>query len=33
MVFCTLERGIFGLVSEGQLMVEIRQIGSENVKL
>jgi hypothetical protein len=29
MVFCTLETGIFGLISEGQLMVRIRQIKSK----
>jgi hypothetical protein len=28
MVFCTLETGIFGLISEGQLMVRVRQIRS-----
>jgi hypothetical protein len=33
MVFCTHETGIFGLISEGQLTVMIRQIESENVKL
>jgi hypothetical protein len=32
MVFCTLETGIFGLISEGQLMVRIRKIKSENKK-
>jgi hypothetical protein len=25
-VFCTLETGIFGLISEGQLIVRIRKI-------
>jgi hypothetical protein len=33
MVLCTLEMGIFGLISEGQLMVWIRQIESENENL
>jgi hypothetical protein len=33
MVFCTFEMGIFGLISEGQLMVWIRQIESENENL
>jgi hypothetical protein len=33
MVFCTLEMGIFGLISEGQLTVWIRQIESENENL
>jgi hypothetical protein len=33
MVFCTLEMGIFGLFSEGQLTVWIRQIESENENL
>jgi hypothetical protein len=33
MVFCTLETGLFGLISEGQLMARIRQIKTENVKL
>jgi hypothetical protein len=33
MVFCTLETGIFGRISEGQLMVRIRQIKIENKKL
>jgi hypothetical protein len=28
--FCTLETGKFGLISEEQLMVGIRQIKSEN---
>jgi hypothetical protein len=32
-VFCTLETGIFGLISEGKLMVRIRQIETYNVKL
>jgi hypothetical protein len=31
LVFCTLEMGIFGLISEGQLMVWIRQVESENL--
>jgi hypothetical protein len=30
MVFCTLEMGIFGLISKGHLIVWIRQIKSEN---
>jgi hypothetical protein len=30
LVFCTLEMSIFELISEGQLMVWIRQIESEN---
>jgi hypothetical protein len=33
LVFCTLEMGIFGLIFEGQLMVWIRQIESENENL
>jgi hypothetical protein len=33
MVFCTLEMGIFRLISEGQLTVWIRQIESENENL
>jgi hypothetical protein len=33
MVFCTLEMGIFRLISKGQLMVWIRQIESENKNL
>jgi hypothetical protein len=33
MVFCTLEMGIFGLISEGQLAAWIRQIESENENL
>jgi hypothetical protein len=33
MVFCTLEIGIFGLISGGQLAVWIRQIESENENL
>jgi hypothetical protein len=33
MVFCTLEMGIFRLISEGQLTVWIRQIESENKNL
>jgi hypothetical protein len=30
MVLCTLEMGIFGLISKGHLMVWIRQIKTEN---
>jgi hypothetical protein len=33
MVFCTLKTGLFGLIFEGQLMVRIRHIKSENEKL
>jgi hypothetical protein len=33
MVFFTLETGKLGLISEGQLMVRIRQIKSENKNL
>jgi hypothetical protein len=33
MVLCTLEMGIFGLISEEQLTVWIRQIETENKNL
>jgi hypothetical protein len=32
LVFCTLETGLFGRISEGQLMVRIRHIKTENKK-
>jgi hypothetical protein len=32
LVFCTLETGLFGRISEGQLMVRIRHIKTANKK-